>query len=93
MYWRITWIIAETLGSPFSINASTSFLNTVSCSATAAFKAIIALAQLASEPGARNSKRFPVNAKGEVRLRSVLSIRSSGIWGYPGAYFACPQGY
>ena len=47
----------------------------------AAFKAIIALAQLASEPGARNSKRFPVNAKGEVRLRSVLSIRSSGIWG------------
>ena len=41
--------------------------------------AIMALAQLASEPGARNSKRFPVNAKGEVRLRSVLSISSSGI--------------
>ena len=26
-----------------------------------------------------NSKRFPVNAKGEVRLRSVVSSRFSGI--------------
>ena len=39
----------------------------------------MAEAQLADEPTARNSKRFPVKAKGEVRFRSVLSISSSGI--------------
>ena len=63
------------------MRASTFCLNSVSCSATAVFSAIMALAQFASEPTARNSKRFPVNAKGEVRLRSVLSINSSGICG------------
>ena len=81
IYPRITSRIAETFGSPFSIRASTSFLNFISCSATAEFNAIMALAQLASEPTARNSNRFPVKAKGEVRLRSVLSISNSGIWG------------
>ncbi len=50
------------------------FLEFHNWSATAVFSAIIALAQLASEPTARNSKRLPVKAKGEVRLRSVLSI-------------------
>ena len=40
-----------------------------------------ALAQLADEPAARNSKRLPVKAKGEVRLRSVLSMSNSGICG------------
>ena len=35
--------------------------------------------QFTDEPGARNSKRLPVKAKGEVRLRSVLSSSSSGI--------------
>ena len=73
--------MAEIFGSPFSISSSTSFLNSVSCSATAVFRAIMALAQLASEPTARNSKRLPVKANGEVRLRSVLSISSSGICG------------
>ena len=74
-------MIADTFGSPFSMSSSTSFLNLMSCSATAVFKAIIALAQLASEPTARNSNLFPVKAKGEVRLRSVLSISNSGICG------------
>lgn len=55
------------------------FLKRTNCSATAVLSAIMALAQLASEPGARNSNRFPVNANGEVRLRSVLSISNSGI--------------
>ena len=55
----------------------------VSCSATAALRVIIAEAQLVSEPTARNSKRLPVKAKGEVRLRSVLSISNSGIEGIP----------
>ena len=47
----------------------------------AVFSTINAQAQLASEPTARNSKRFPVKAKGLVRLRSVLSRNSSGISG------------
>ena len=81
IYFRITSRMAEILGSPFSICLSTSFLNRFNWSATAAFRAIIALAQLASDPTARNSKRFPVNAKGEVRFRSVLSISNSGICG------------
>ena len=37
------------------------------------------LAQLAEEPTARNSNLFPVKAKGEVRLRSVLSSINSGM--------------
>ncbi len=40
--------------------------------------AIMAAAQLEEEPAARNSKRFPVKAKGEVRLRSVVSSSISG---------------
>ena len=43
------------------------------------FSAVIALAQLAEDPTARNSNLLPVKAKGEVRLRSVLSISSSGM--------------
>ena len=43
------------------------------------FKIVIGLAQLAEDPTALNSNLFPVNAKGEVLLRSVLSINSSGI--------------
>ena len=50
----------------------------------------MALAQLASEPTARNSKRFPVKANGDVRLRSVLSINNSGIWEYRVSYRALP---
>ena len=34
----------------------------------------MAEAQFASEPTARNSKRLPEKANGEVRLRSVLSV-------------------
>ena len=36
-----------------------------------ALMSIMAAAQLADEPAARNSKRLPVKANGEVRLRSV----------------------
>ena len=45
----------------------------------AALMTIMEAAQLAEEPAARNSKRFPVKAKGEVRLRSVLSCKMAGI--------------
>ena len=76
---RSTSRMAANVSLPSAIFASTSVLNVFNCSATAAFRASMAEAQLASEPTARNSKRLPVKAKGEVRLRSVLSISSSGI--------------
>ena len=40
---------------------------------------MMGIEQLAEEPVARNSKRLPVKAKGDVRLRSVLSSIISGI--------------
>ena len=45
----------------------------------AALMAIMAAAQLEEEPAARNSKRFPVKANGEVRFLSVVSSKISGI--------------
>ena len=66
---------------PCAILLSTRSLNEVSASAIAAFRAIMALAQLTLEPGARNSNLLPVKAKGDVRLRSVLSTIRSGICG------------
>ena len=64
---------------PPAINRSTSALKTVSWSATIKFKMVIACAQVAEEPTARNSNLLPVNAKGEVRFLSVLSSSISGI--------------
>ena len=80
---RITSMIALVLSSPPAMSASTRCLKLVKASATAAFNTIIALAQLASLPTARNSNLFPVKAKGDVLLRSVLSMSSSGISGMP----------
>ena len=65
--------------SPCEISASTRVLKSTSASATAVFSTISADEQLASDPTALNSKRLPVKAKGDVRLRSVLSISSCGI--------------
>ena len=64
---------------PAASSLSRLFLKEISCSATAAFSVVIAPAQLASDPTARNSKRLPVKANGEVLLRSVLSTNISGI--------------
>ena len=72
-------MIAISFLSPFSISVSTSDLNCLSVSATMVFNTVIEIAQLAEEPTALNSNLFPVNAKGEVRLRSVLSNNNSGI--------------
>jgi len=58
-------------------------LKRVSCSATAVLSVSIASAQLSDDPTARNSKRLPVKAKGEVRLRSVLSSISVGMCEMP----------
>ena len=80
MYSRNTLKIASSFfKSLVSINASTSILKSFSCLATIAFKVVIALAQFADEPTALNSNLFPVKANGEVRFRSVLSSKTSGI--------------
>ena len=71
--------IASSLPTPSSMSFSMDTLNSFSWLAIAAFMAIMAAAQLADEPAARNSKRLPVKAKGEERLRSVVSNRISGI--------------
>ena len=44
---------------------------------------IIASAQLSEDPTARNSKRLPVKANAEVRLRSVLSRNKVGMCEIP----------
>ena len=75
-------MMASVVSCPLAMSASTRRLKSARASATAVFRAIIALAQLASEPTARNSKRLPVKAKGEVRLRSVLSMSRLGNLGY-----------
>ena len=78
---RSTSTMADNLFSPLAIRLSTRLLKEFRASAIAEFRAIMAEAQLAEDPGARNSNRLPVNAKGDVRLRSVLSIIRSGICG------------
>ena len=78
---RTTCRMALVLSTSFAIKASTRVLKSIRASAIAAFRAIMAAAQLACEPMARNSNRLPVKAKGDVRLRSVLSNSSSGICG------------
>jgi hypothetical protein len=65
--------------SPFYICASTSDLNFLNVSAMIVFSVVIAFAQFAEEPTARNSNLFPVNANGDVLFLSVLSNKSSGM--------------
>ena len=47
-------------------------------SATAVFSTILALAMDMDDPTIRNSNLFPVNAKGDVLLRSVASCGKRG---------------
>ena len=67
------------LFSPFASSSSASFLNSLRLSATIELRTYVALAPFAEEPTARNSNRFPVNANGDVLLRSVLSWTISGM--------------
>ena len=71
--------MASSFPIPSSISLSMDALNSFNWLAMAALIAIMAAAQLDEEPAARNSKRLPVKANGEVRLRSVVSRRISGI--------------
>ena len=71
--------IASSLPIPSSINFSTEARNSLSWLAIAALIAIMAAAQLEDDPAARNSKRFPVKANGDVRFLSVVSSKISGI--------------
>ena len=79
MYSLSTLKRASSFLIPWSISRSTASLNAVSCLATMVLSTIIGFPQLALEPTARNSNLFPVKAKGEVRLRSVVSRKRSGI--------------
>ena len=79
MYLRITCRIASSFLMPLSISLSTSFLNWINSSAIAVLITVRGAAQVYDEPVARNSKRLPVKANGEVRFRSVLSNKMSGI--------------
>jgi len=83
MYFLITVNRAMSFLSPFLINLSTSALNLTNCSAMIAFKIVIGAEEFAEEPTALNSNLLPVKAKGEVRLRSVLSNKICGILGMP----------
>ena len=58
-------------------------------SATTVLSTITGKAMLCDEPTARNSNFAPVKAKGEVRLRSVLSCSISGSLATPSASIAC----
>ena len=64
------------LKSPFIASSLSHIASTDS--ATIVLSAIWLCAQFCEEPGARNSNLFPVKAKGEVRLRSVVSFGSAG---------------
>ena len=44
----------------------------------AVFRIMLQSDRFTPEPGMRNSNLLPVNANGEVRLRSVLSLRKFG---------------
>ncbi len=80
MYSRNTLKIASSFFRFLSlISLSTSILNSFNCFATIVFKTVIGTAQFADEPTALNSNLFPVKANGDVRFRSVLSKRISGI--------------
>ena len=63
---------------PLAMRASRAAANSPSASATAAFRKATGIEIEAAEDTARNSNLLPVNANGEVRLRSVLSRATSG---------------
>ena len=69
---------AERLSPEFS-RATTASWNSLRLSATTEFSTKTAEATFCEEPTARNSKRLPVNAKGEVLFLSVLSGKISGM--------------
>ena len=62
----------------FSSLFSSSSANIFSVSATAVFITVLESAIEKAEPSILNSNLLPVNAKGEVRFLSVLSL---GSWG------------
>ena len=66
------------LGSDPSFFFSRSVIS-ANAAAAAAFNTVIGTAQFIELPTARNSNLLPVNANGEVRLRSVLSLARVGI--------------
>ena len=64
------------LPATFAFSSSPAMRSTAS--ATIVLSTVIGPEQHTLEPGARNSNLLPVNAKGEVRLRSVASLGMTG---------------
>ena len=69
---------------------SSSSANCISSSATAVLSMTFVQAMLKDEPGMRNSNLLPVNAKGDVRLRSELSCGICGRLVTPISMLLCP---
>ena len=64
--------------------SSVKFFNAL---ATAVFRMVLASERFWAEPGIRNSNLLPVKAKGEVRLRSVVSLLNLGRTSTPRSIF------
>ena len=75
---RTVSMMAWSCDAPCFTSVCTCDKNACRLSATALLSTKVACAALADDPTARNSKRLPVKANGEVRLRSVLSGIISG---------------
>ena len=81
IFCRALWkaaVCSPGLALPATCAFSSSFAMRSTDSATIVFSTVIGPEQQRLDPGARNSNLLPVNAKGEVRLRSVASFGMTG---------------
>ena len=86
---RTTASTTSSTDLPRFIFAPICSVSSPSASATAALSSTIGKAIDADDPTARNSNLLPVNANGDVRLRSVLSFSISGSRATPSLIMAC----
>ncbi len=78
-----TFFTSFTASFSTSLDLARALANWVNSSATMVLSMMLGQAMEMAEPRERNSNLLPVKAKGEVRLRSVLSRWSSGICAMP----------
>ena len=64
--------------------------NSLSVLATAVLRTMLGSERFWLEPAARNSNLLPVKARGEVRLRSVVSLLRLGSTGTPRSMDSLP---
>ena len=89
---RLCFSVYSTISAFNSLSKSSAFssLSQASSNASAAivFKTTLQFDRESWEPSIRNSNLFPVKANGDVRLRSVASLRKSGSVVTPVANFS-----